>query len=241
MSKRIIIALILWLSVFSAVVMSACSREAVPAQAPAGVQAGDGDALREGFRIRRDAARNRIWLLSLNSVRVYDGQSKRLLRTIALPTWSVARFACDPDMVLDGSGSAIVSSNTEARLWRIDGTTFDVTQHPIALRGRERWDVGFAALAVDVDGRLLALTSVSDSLWAVDLAKGSASLATPTPTVRNMCGLGLQSSRDAASGLDLFTNFIPASGSDYAVGAEEIDIIPALHGRVVVSEREPNP
>jgi hypothetical protein len=241
MSKRIIIALILWLSVVSAVAMSGCSREAVPAQAPAALQASDSDALREGLRIRRDAARNRIWLLGLDSVRVYDGQSKRLIRRIALPSWSVARFACDPDMVLDGSGSAIVSSNTEARLWRIDGTTFEVTQHPIALRERERWDVGFAALAVDVDGRLLALTAVSDSLWTVDLAKGSASLATPTPAVRNMCGLGLQSSRNAASGLDLFTNFIPAAGSDYAVGAEGVDIIPDPHGRVVVSERRRNP
>jgi hypothetical protein len=241
MRNRIIIALILWFSVFSAIVMSGCSGEAIPPQAQAAIQASDADVLRDGFRIRRDAARNRIWLLGLDSVRVYDGQSQRLIRKIALPSWSVARFACDPDMVLDGSGSAIVSSNTEARMWRIDGISFKVTQHAIALRERERWDVGFAALAVDVDGTLLAMTSVGDSLWAVDLARGSASVVKPSPGVRNMCGLSLQFSRNAASGLDLFTNFVPAAGSDYAVGAAGADIIPAMDGRVVMSERGRNP
>lgn len=241
MSNRIIIACILWISIFSAIALAGCSQEEAAAQGRAEFRSGDSEVLRDGFRIRRDAVRNRIWLLGLDNVRVYDGQSKRLIREIALPGWSVARFACDPDLVLDVSGSAIVSSNTEARLWRIDGASFDVSQHPIALRERERWDVGFAALAVDVDGTLLALTSVLDSLWAVDLGTGSAGLAVPTATVRNMCGLSLQSSRNAASGLDLFTNFVPAAGSDYAVGASGAEITPATHGPVVVSERGRNP
>ncbi|MGH8622792.1 MAG: hypothetical protein ACRET3_11680, partial [Burkholderiales bacterium] len=227
MSKQIIIASMLWILILAAIVVTGCSQETVPAQGPAAFRGGDGEVLGAGFRIRRDAVRNRIWLLGLDNVRVYDGQSKRLIRTIALPSWSVARFACDPDIVLDGSGSAIVSSNTEARVWRIDADSFEVSEHPITLEGRERWDVGFGALAVSADGTLLALTSVSESLWRIDLGQGSARVVMPTTAVRNMCGLTLQSSGKTADGLDAFTNFVPAAGGDYAVGAAGTAIIPA--------------
>jgi hypothetical protein len=237
MSNRIIIACIMWISIFAAIVMTGCSQEQVPAQRPAEFRGGDGDVLRDGFRIRRDAVRNRIWLLSLDNVRVYDGQSKRLIRNIALPSWSVARFACDPDMVLDGSGSAIVSSNVESRLWRIDADSFEVREYPITLQGREHWDVGFGALAVGVDGTLLALTSVSESLWRIDLGKGSASMVAPVGARLNVCGLTTQSSSKTAGGLDAFTNLVPAAGSHYAAGAAGTDIIPATSGLDITSER----
>ena len=221
MSNRIIIACILWISILAATVMAGCSQEQPAAQGQAELRGGD--ILHDGFRIRRDAVRNRIWLLGLDNVRVYDGQTKQLIRTIALPGWSVARFACDPDMVLDASGSAIVSSNVQSRLWRIDGGTFELSEHSITLEGRERWDVGFGALAVNADGTVLALTSVSESLWAIDLGKGSARVFAPAGAVLNLCSPRMRSSREVVSGLGDFTNFVPAAGSDYAlapVGAE---------------------
>jgi hypothetical protein len=227
--------------IVAAMAMAGCSQEGVQAQGPAAFRDGDGGVLRDGFRIRRDAVRNRIWLLGLESVRVYDGQTKRLIRAIALPSWSVARFACDPDMVLDRSGSAIVSSNTEPRLWRIDAGSFEVSEHAIVLQGRERWDVGFGALTVGADGTLLALTSVSESLWRIDLGKGSARRVEPTAALRNMCGLTLQSSGNAADGLDAFTNFVPAAGGDYAVGGAGMGIIPATGRLDIASERGRNP
>ena len=240
MSKRIIIACIWWSVIVAAMAVAGCSREGVHAQVPAAIRGGD-EVLHDGFRIRRDAARNRIWLLGLDNVRVYDGQSKRLIRTIALPSWSVARLACDPDMVLDRSGSAIVSSNVQSRLWRVDADSFEVREHPITLQGRERWDVGFAALAIGVDGTLLALTSVSKSLWRIDLVKGSASMAAPEAALLNVCGLTLQSSGTMGGGLDAFTNFVPAAGSDYAVGGAGTDIILATSGLEVTSERGRKP
>ncbi|MBI3043911.1 MAG: hypothetical protein HYY78_13920 [Betaproteobacteria bacterium] len=218
MSNRIVIACILWISILTTIVMAGCSREQVAAQGAAQTRGDDGDVLRDGFRVRRDAARNRIWLLGLDNVRVYDGQTRRLVQTIALPSWSVARFACDPDMVLDRSGSAIVSSNTEARLWRIDGGTFEVSEHPITLQGRERWDIGFAALAMNGDGALLAMISVSEAWWSIDLGKGSARMVDPAVPL-NVCGLTMQSPGRAGAGLDAFTNFVPAAGSDYAEGS----------------------
>ena len=241
MSNRIIIACIWWTVIVTAMAIAGCSREGVQAQGPVAYRGADGEVLHDGFRIRRDAARNRIWLLGLDNVRIYDGQSKRLIRTIALPRWSVARLACDPDMVLDRSGSAIVSSNVQSRLWRIDADSFEVREHPITLQGRERWDVGFAALAVGVDGTLLALTSVSKSLWRIDLVKGSASMTAPEAALLNVCGLTLQSSGTTAGGLDAFTNFVPAAGSDYAVGSAGTDIILATSGLEITSERGREP
>ena len=225
MSNRIIIACILWISILAATAMAGCSQEQPAAQGPAELRAGD--VLHDGFRIRRDAMRNRIWLLGLDGVRVYDGQTKRLIRTIALPGWSVARFTCDPDIVLDGSGSAIVSSNTQSRLWRIDAGSFTVSVHPITLEGRERWDVGFGALAINEDGTLLALTSVSESLWSIDLDKGSARAFVRTGALLSLCRPRTQSYREAGDGLDAFTNFVPAAGSDYAVGPAGTDNVAA--------------
>jgi hypothetical protein len=241
MISRIIIACIWWTMIVAAMAVAGCSQDGVYAQGPTASRGADGEVLHDGFRIRRDAARNRIWLLGLDNVRVYDGQSKRLIRTIALPSWSVARLACDPDMVLDRSGSAIISSNVQSLLWRVDADSFEVREHPITLQGRERWDVGFAALAVGVDGRLLALTSVSKSLWRIDLVKGSASMTAPEAAVLNVCGLTLQSSSATAGGLNAFTNFVPAAGSDYAVGGAGTDIILATSGLEVTSERGRKP
>jgi len=241
MSNRIIIACIAWIIIVAAMVMTGCSRERNPVEGAVAFRAGDGEVLRDGLRIRRDTARDRIWLLGLEDVRVYDAEGKRLIKKIALPGWSVARFACDPDMVLDGSGAAIVSSNVQARLWRIDADSLEVSDHTIRLQDRENWDVGFGALAIAADGTLLALTSVSESLWRIDLRKGSASMVAPVGALLNVCGLTMQSSGKAVGGLDAFSNFVPAAGSDYAVGAAGTNIIPATSGLDITAERRRNP
>jgi len=239
MSNRIIIACILWISILAAAVMAGCSQEQPAAQGQAELRGGD--ILHDGFRIRRDAVRNRIWLLGLDNVRVYDGQSKQLIRTIALPGWSVARFACDPDMVLDASGSAIVSSNVQSRLWRIDGATFKLSDHVITLEGRERWDVGFGALAVARDGSLLALTSVSESIWSIDLERGSARMIAPGSALMNVCGLATRPFAQSSSTLDAFTDFVPAVGSDYAVGTAVAGAPPVAGGLNIALERSYRP
>jgi len=176
MSNRIIIACIMWISIFAAIVMAGCSAESGPARSAAIARATPADVLNGGLRIVRDEARNRIWLLGLDGVRVYDSVNGQLIREIELPNWSVARFTCGPDMVLDSSGSAIISSNVQARLWGIDADGFEVKEHQISLQGREQWDIGFGALAFAADGALYALTSSGGSLWKVDVAKTSAKM-----------------------------------------------------------------
>ena len=191
MRNQIIVAFIWWIVMFVAMLTAGCSRD-VPAQGPAASRAGHSSFLQDGIRVRRDAVRNRIWLLGLEDVRVYDATSERLIRRVALPGWSVARNACDPDLVLDESGSAIISSNVQARLWRIDGGTLTVSERDITLQERENWDVGFTALAPADNGKLLAVTSLAGSFWSIDLDKGIALMAAPSAALQNLCGLTAQ-------------------------------------------------
>ena len=190
-NRIIVVGLIWWIVLFAAMLTAGCSRD-VPAQGPAATRPNHSSLLQDGIRVRRDAVRNRIWLLGLEDVRVYDAANERLIRRVALPNWSVARYGCDPDMVLDESGSAIISSNVQARLWRIDGGTFTVSERDITLHERENWDVGFVALVPAGNGKLLALTSPTGWSWSIDLDKGIARMEAPAAALQNLCGLTAQ-------------------------------------------------
>jgi hypothetical protein len=133
---------------------------------------------RTAFRVRKDEARNRIWVLTPEGVRVYDAATRKRVRAVELPRWSNARIACHPDLALDSQGSAVVSSNAQPTLWRIDGGDFRVTMRDIRLQEREQWDVGFGALAYAADGTLLGSTHEGGTLWRVDLESGSAYIVT---------------------------------------------------------------
>lgn len=118
------------------------------------------------LRIREDARRNRLWVLTLDEVRVYDiaQQKKQLIRKTALPSWSVVGFrhVCMPDMALDRTGSAFISSNGQARLLRIDANSFDAKDYAISFHQRGGLDMGFGALAFAADGSLFARTTPGD-------------------------------------------------------------------------------
>jgi hypothetical protein len=217
MSNRIIIACIWWIMIFAAFVMAGCSQERNPAQGPAASRTDNDYALpetygpgeRDALRIRTDTAHNRSWVLGLDHVRVYDTVKKKLIRQIALPNWSVARFVCMPDMALDRSGSAFISSNVQARLWRVDADSFEVKEHEIILHGREQWDVGFGALAFAADGSLYALTSSAGSLWKIDIAKASASMIAPDNPPSKACAFTTQFLKDFERSQKPWTHLSP--------------------------------
>lgn len=164
---------------FVAVAMTAgCSREGGSIQVSAASRTvGEtyAEDEREAIRTMTDTVRGRLWVLGLEHVRVYDAVTKKLIRQVALPGWSVVGFACDPNLALDRSGSAFISSNVIPRIWRIDADSLQVKMHEISLEGRE-WDTGFGALAFAGDGTLYAVSSVMGSLWKIDVAKASASM-----------------------------------------------------------------
>jgi len=186
MSKRIAAIRSGLILLFTTTAMAGCGIDGITAHnSPAGRPNGadlrlepHGMIEREALRIRKDTLRNRLWVLTLDEVRVYDTakNTKRLIRKIELPNWSVARFICNPDMVIDSSGSAIISSNVQARLLLIDGDSFEKREREIRLHDREQWDTGFRALTFAADGTLLALASMGGSLWKIDVTKASASM-----------------------------------------------------------------
>ena len=132
------------------------------------------------LRVREDLVRNRLWVLTSSDVRVYNtaATGKRLIRTIALPNWSVVGFrnVCMPDLVLDRSGSAFIASNGQARLMRIDADRFALKDYAISFRERDGMDIGFGALAFAADGALFARTTPGGMLWKIDLAQSSATM-----------------------------------------------------------------
>jgi hypothetical protein len=182
------IASIGWIMITATSIMTGCSPERGSAQGKAAAGAGGADVL----RVRHDAARNRTWLLGVDSVRVYDAASKHLIREVVLSNWSVGRFVCAPDLAIDSSGAAVISSNVQARLWRVDADSFEVKEREISLQGKERWDVGFGALTFAADGSLLGLVSTGGSLWKINVDKGSARVVELGGLLLNQCELTAQ-------------------------------------------------
>jgi hypothetical protein len=143
---------------------------------------------RDAIAVRSDPVRGRLWVLSLDSLRIYDTATRKPLRELELPSWYITDGPCAPDLMLDGSGSAFVSSNVVPQLWRIDATTFEVTVVDITLRGREHWDLGFAALRLTSAGTLRALSSNANSVWAIDVSTGSAEMIEAYAVPSSLCG-----------------------------------------------------
>jgi len=171
---------------FAVTAMTSCGDTGNPVQNPSAgrtdkvdlQQNSQGTSERDALRIREDPLRNRLWVLTLEEVRIYDNakKGKTLIRKIALPNWSVVGFrnVCMPDMVLDRAGSAFISSNAQARLLRIDANRFDLKDYPISFHERGAWDIGFGALAFSTDGNLLARTTPGGLLWKIDITKATA-------------------------------------------------------------------
>ena len=126
------------------------------------------------LRVRVDRKRERVWVLTLDRVDVYDSRERTLLRRIVLPGWSVADSVGAPDMVLDQSGAAIISHNVEPRFWRIDGTSFTLREHEVRLLEHEDLAIGFSTLTLAPEGALVAVDAFAGASWRIDLRSGSA-------------------------------------------------------------------
>jgi len=149
----------------------------------------DGSVRREGvpdalLQVERsDVAGNRVWVLEPDAVTVYDRTNRRRLRRVILPDWVLAgpRDACAPDLVLDASGAAVVSSNVLPVLWRIDPQRFEVKQIFLTLDRDTDKDVGFTGLVFAADGTLTASGATFASAWRIDLASGRATRMDASP------------------------------------------------------------
>src|SRR6266851_4432533 len=154
---------------------------AVAVIAAAMLSACDGSLRREGPAaaklevVRADPARNRLWVLDHEVISVYDNTNGRRLRRIVLPEWIVLpkHYSCLPDLALDSSGTAFVSSNVLPVLWRIE----------LVLDTDTDKDVGFTGLSFAGDGTLLAAGAMAAALWQIDTSAASARKIASYPSV----------------------------------------------------------
>ena len=177
------------LVMLATIAMAGCGAESSNAADGGAPSAAYAPGQRGVLRVRQDGARGRTWVLALDGVRVYDTASNKLLRRIVLPNWDVAGLVCRPDMILDPSGSVVVSANVRPKLWRIDADTFRVNERDVTLQDREQWDLGFGGLMLAADGSLFALTSTGGWLWNVDLKSGRGRLWNWGLPILNVCEL----------------------------------------------------
>ena len=142
-----------------------------------------------------DTARNRVWFLTRNGVRLYDLESPEKIRQIELPGWMWLSepYSCMPDLALGPKGEALVSSNVLPSLWRIDPDTLAVSKHELALGADTNKDVGLSGLAYSAEERaFLAVSDLHGSLWRIDPSLESAQKVLLSSPIPQACGLAIR-------------------------------------------------
>ena len=148
------------------------------------------EGLHAVVRAKSDTARGLRWELGWGAVFAYEEASGRFIRRISLAdaSFSGARGACRPGLLLSRSGAVIVSSNIEPVLWRIDPATFEVRRYDIVPDSDRSKDFGFSALAWDANEKVLyAASAMMGTLWRIDLDAATATKISWSPRIRGEC------------------------------------------------------
>jgi hypothetical protein len=195
------------------------------------------------LRIRLDPVRERLWILDVGAVHVFDLARKRLVRSVRLVNWSYIGygFNCLPDLQLDSSGAAFVSDNSQPRLWRIDSDSFSVREHTVGFDSMPALDSGFSALAMTEGGVMFGAMAASGLLWRIDTASFRAERIPLSTPVRGACGieaLNAAQSRDSTlfvlsalpAAFEIQRIAIPRNAGGAAISPVTVDAIPAPAG-----------
>jgi len=148
------------------------------------------EGLHAVVRAKSDMAHGLRWDLGWGAVLAYEEASGRFIRRISLAdaSFSGARGACRPGLLLSRSGAVIVSSNIEPVLWRIDPATFEVRRYDIVPDSDRSKDFGFSALAWDANEKVLyAASAMMGTLWRIDLDAATATKISSSPRIRGEC------------------------------------------------------
>ena len=150
------------------------------------------DGRQRALRVRVDVGRERLWVLDWGVVYAYDIPTRRLVRRVELSGAILAQihYTCLPDLALDRSGAAFVSSNAEPVLWRIDPASFELRRYDIVPEEDRNNDFGFTGLAfAGEEGVLFGASAVMGSLWRIELGSAKARKVALSSPIRGACGL----------------------------------------------------
>ncbi|MFN0305577.1 MAG: hypothetical protein ACKVQU_35085 [Burkholderiales bacterium] len=147
------------------------------------------------FRHQVDKARNRVWFLTRDGVRLYDLDAPEKIRHIQLPdwVWIGEPLGCMPDLTLGPIGEALVSSNVVPWLWRIDPDTLAVSKHELALDTDAGKEIGFSGLAYSAEQRaFIAVSPFHGSLWRIDASLATAQKIQLSAPIPQACGIAIR-------------------------------------------------
>ena len=175
----------------SAVFFTGCDVESAPKstalklaahEVPSAWYDGDSPIL----RFRRDAARDRGWILTEDGVLLFDFRTRQTIAHIPLPGWQwlSEAYSCAPDLALGPQGEVLVTSNVVPTLWRIDPVSLSVSRHEPVLDQDTDKDVGFSALAYSSKrGAFFAAGSLNGSRWRIDPSLKTAQKIAPSAPI----------------------------------------------------------
>jgi hypothetical protein len=143
------------------------------------------------LRIRLDQQRDRLWVLEIGAVHVFDVAKNRRIRSVTLPNWVYAEHEtnCLPDLQLDSRGAAFVSDNVQPKLWRIDAEDFSVRERSVSLDSHRTLDAGFSALAITREGVVYAAMAAPGLLWRIDTEGFRAENVPLDEPIRGACAM----------------------------------------------------
>ena len=98
-------------------------------------------------RYQVDAAHGRIWWLTREGVFLRDARTPQRI-AVPIPGWQWAGepYGCLPALALGPNGEALVTSDVESTVWKIDPETLAVSMHVLAPDADLDKDVGYTAL-----------------------------------------------------------------------------------------------
>jgi len=149
------------------------------------------------LRFKKDAARDRGWLLTQNGVVVLELKTRRIIAEVSLPEWLWVGelYSCPPDLAVGPRGEALISSNVVPTLWRVDPVSLAVTRHAPVIDADTDRDVGFAGLVFsEAQGAFFAV-SYFGSLWRIDPQLARAQKIALSGEIRGACAVAVRTGK----------------------------------------------
>jgi hypothetical protein len=150
-------------------------------------------------RYQFDAAQGRIWWLTREGVFVHDA---KLPQKVAVPIpgwqWAGEPYGCLPALALGPNGEALVTSDVESTVWRIDPDTLAVSRHVLAPDADLDKDVGYTGLVYSSEhAAFFAVSGLHGTLWKIDSALTRAQKVTLSAPLPKACGVAVRAPQKA--------------------------------------------
>jgi hypothetical protein len=186
------------------------------------------------IRQQIDVTRNRVWILALDGVHVYNQGTGKKVGSAVLPGWSWVGepYGCSPALAIGPEGEAVITSDVFPVVWRIDPATLAVTSTALALDTDADKDMGFSGLIyAPAQGAFFAAGTFSGSFWRIDPALKTAKKIALSTRLPRTCGWNI-APPEPGGGMDRGLKLCISS----ARGARQIKLAPDLQSAEVLAQ-----